>query len=384
MTEEAMIKNSINDNKPIVVCEMANYAADFYGNFMHSLFNLEKRGSGKLIYVFYKNTEKCRWAHDMIQEGKNVFFLSNKRLRGYIELRRLVKAFKIDIFHLHFTVPVIIIILLKMLNRNLKIIVHYHNLFSGLKPISFKNNLIYLVKAFLYNIFVDRICGCSRAVCEDLVNFRMNRKKCLYIDNGIAFSRLDKPCEDGKKLYKLTKKNVLMIYGTFFYTKGVDIAILSIRDIIDKYNIVLMIICQNRDFVVSQIKKTLGSVPDWILVLPSQENIAFYFKMSDVFLSPSREEGFSYALLESIYCGTLTIRSDLPGMDRGLPDELVVPVNNIPALREKIEFALNTPPDFNRSLVLAKQREYIIANFPVEKWSGEIYNLYTNVLKAGR
>jgi glycosyltransferase involved in cell wall biosynthesis len=381
-----MIQTPVNEKRPITACEMADYAADFYGNFMHSLFNLEKRAnaaSGKIIYVFYKNTEKCRWAREMIREGKNVFFLSNKRLRGYIELRRLVRAFNIDILHLHFTVPVIIIILLKILNKKPKIVVHFHNLFSGQKSITFKNNLIYIIKVFLYNIFVDRICGCSRAVYEDLVNFRMSRKKCLYIDNGIVFSRLDRPCEDGKRLYKLTEKKVLMIYGTHFYRKGVDIAILSVRDIIDKYDIILMIICQNRDFVVSQIKKTLGSVPEWILVLPSQENITFYFKMSDVFLSPSREEGFSYALLESIYCGTLTIRSDLPAMDRGLPDELVAPVNNVPALREKIKFALDPPPDFNRRRILGRQREYITANFSVEKWSGEIYSLYADVLRTG-
>jgi len=376
----------INKNKrnKLVICHLANYAPTFYGNFMASLFDLELKlnelnSDNKVIYIFYKNSKNCEWSNEMARNNKDIYFLNNPGIKGFFELNRIIKDKNVNILHLHFKFPVIILFLLKLFVPELKIIAHFHNLLSGIPSVEYKQIIKLKLKKILFNKLIDVFCGCSEAVFVDLINCGINKNKCSYIDNGIVFSRLDIKYEDGKEIYNVKNKKVIMIYGTYFYGKGVDIAINAIKDIVEKYNIVLMIICQNKDFVLEQIGKIFKFIPEWIIIVPSQENIAFYFKMSDIYLSPSREEGFSYAMLEAIYCGTPVIRSDLPGMDRKIPNEIVVPVNNIPALREKIEYTLNLSENAQQA-ILAEQKEYIVQRWNIDIWSNKIIDMYSNIV----
>jgi glycosyltransferase involved in cell wall biosynthesis len=229
---------------------------------------------------------------------------------------------------------------------------------------------------------MDIFCGCSEAVFIDLIDCGIRKHKCCYIDNGVDFSSLNNGVSNGKEIYGIKDKKVLMIYGTHFYRKGVDIAIDAIKDIVEKYNIVLMIVCQNKDFVLDQIKKMFNYIPEWIIVMPSQENIAFYFKMSDIYLTPSREEGFSYAMLESIYCGTPVIRSNIPAMDRKIPNDINVPTNDVFALRQCIELTLSLT-DSSKQTILTLQKEYIVQRWNIIIWSNKIINMYLNVINSG-
>ena len=83
-------------NDKFVVCTLANYAPPFYGNLMASLFDLEKKLkskniNNKLIYVFYDDTSHCEWAKEMLQNNKNIFFLKNKKIKGFLKLRKIIK-----------------------------------------------------------------------------------------------------------------------------------------------------------------------------------------------------------------------------------------------------------------------------------------------------
>jgi glycosyltransferase involved in cell wall biosynthesis len=351
---------------------------------MASLFDLEqklkrKNSDNNIIYVFYKNTCDCDWAKEMSQNNKNIFFLTNQKIKGYYELKKILKNNNVNILHLHFNFPVIILFLLKIFSPEIKIIAHFHNTITGMPGMGFIHKLKIKVKKMLYNKLMDLFCGCGETVFDDLIKCGMNSDRCRYIDNGIAFSRLDITIEDGKEYYNLKNKKVIMMYGREYYRKGVDVAINAIIDIAAKYSIILMIVCQNKDFIQKQIKKQLGKIPEWILVVPSREDIAYYFKMSDIYLIPSREEGFPYAQLEAIYCGILTIRSNISQTDRKMPNDLVVPVNDIIALQQKIEYVLNM--DYNtKQNILGKQKQYIVQRWNIDIWSEKIINMYLDIL----
>ena len=235
-----------------------------------------------------------------------------------------------------------------------------------------------MVKVFLCKYIFDMTCGVSEAIFIDLINSGVQRHKCCYIDNGINFSRLDIDCENGREIYKIHSKKILTIFGSSvwaFYNKGVDIAINAIKDIAEQYNIVLLIVCDNRDYVLQEIQKIFKIVPEWIIIVPSQENVVFYFKMSDIHLSPSRMEGFSYANLEAIYCETPVIRSDRPEMDRNIPNDIAFPLNDISALQKNIIRVLNQPTDIKKA-ILKKQKEYIISRWNIGVWSNKMLDMY--------
>jgi glycosyltransferase involved in cell wall biosynthesis len=122
-------------------------------------------------------------------------------------------------------------------------------------------------------------------------------------------------------------------------------------------------------------------MPDWIKLFPTTENIGEYYKMSDIFLSPSREEGFVYAIPEAIYCGSVPIRSDLPTTDWGLPYDMVVPCEDSEALREKVEYIITSLLGTEKLItMLEKNKEYVVKNFSIDSWSEEILALYKEFL----
>ena len=370
----------MKDDK-INVCILANIASPFGGgNFIASLFDLEEKlkinNDSKMIYVFYSDTSCCNWAKKMIQDNKIVYFLTNKKIKKILQLRRILQDNDINVLHLHYTFPIFLLIGLRFFFiKNLLIIAHNHMHVSHSHENSAIKNFKKNIKVILYNNTIDIVCAVSEAVYYDLLNWGIYNEKCRYIDNGIVFSRLDIKCENGKELYNIPDKKVLMIYGTAFYRKGVDISIHAIKEIVDQYNILLMIVCENEKFVSGEIKKIFNHIPDWILIVPPLDNIVFYFKMSDIYLTPSREEAFSYAMLEAIYCGTPVIRSDYPGMNRKLPHDLVVPVNDILALRQNIISLLNQS-ELDKQNILAEQKKYIIQRWNIDVWSNNIMNMY--------
>jgi glycosyltransferase involved in cell wall biosynthesis len=377
----------------IVVCEFADYAPPFMGNFIASLFNLEKRlemqnSNNKMLYIFYENAKKCEWANEMVSSGKKIFFLKNKKISILFELTKILKNNNVNILHLHFvpTIPCIMTVLyLKMICPRIKIIIHFRNTFSGLRTTTSRCNAIKSkLKQYLYRMVsklntVVKLCGVSEAVFDDLIANGIDIKKCMFIDNGIVFSRLDCKSENGKEIYGIKDKNVLMIMGTHFYRKGVDIAINAIKDIAEKHNIVLMIVCIDDNTVSEEIKKILTYVPDWIIIVQVREDIDFYFKMSDIYLAPSREEGFLNATLESIYCGTPYIRSDIPQINRNMPNENIVPVNDTIALQKAIELVLTQNPE-NKQQILKEQKEFILSRWNIDIWNSKVIDMYLDTV----
>ncbi|MDR2554012.1 MAG: glycosyltransferase family 4 protein [Fibromonadaceae bacterium] len=372
------------DGNKLVVCQFIQYATPYCGNFMYSLFDLEKKikernDGSEIIYVFYKNTINCQWAKEMLQTNKKIFFLTNKTIKGFLELRKILKDNKVNILHFHMTFPFLILFLSKLFYLHIKMISHFHTeLYGNSASSPIVRRIKKIIKVFLCKYIFDMACGVSEAIFIDLINSGVRREKCCYIDNGIDFSRLDIDCENGREMYKIHDKKILTIFGSSvlaFYNKGVDIAINAIKDIAEQYGIALVIVCDNRDYVLQEIQKIFKFVPKWIIIAPSQENVVFYFKMSDIHLSPSRMEGFSYANLEAIYCGTPVIRSDRPEMDRNIPDDIIFPLNDISALQKSIISVLNQAPDAKKA-ALKKQREYIVSRWNIGIWSNKMLNMY--------
>jgi len=379
------------DSDKLVVCQFMQYATPYCGNFMYSLFDLEKKikernDGSEMIYVFYKNTLNCQWAKEMLQNKKKIFFLTNKTIKGFLELRKILKDNEVNILHFHMTFPFLILFLLKLFHLHIKMITHLHiELYGNSASSPIVRRIKKMIKIFLCKHIFDMACGVSEAIFTDLIHSGVQKHKCCYIDNGIDFSRLDIDCENGREMHKLHDKKVLTIFGSSvwaFYNKGVDIAINAIKDIAEQYSIALVIVCDNKDYVLQEIQKIFKSSPEWIIIAPSQENVVFYFKMSDIHLSPSRMEGFSYANLEAIYCGTPVIRSDRPEMDRNIPDDMVFHLNDIPALQKSVIDVLNRPTDIKEA-TLKKQREYIVSRWNVGVWSNKMLDMYLQPAKIG-
>jgi glycosyltransferase involved in cell wall biosynthesis len=75
------------------------------------------------------------------------------------------------------------------------------------------------------------------------------------------------------------------------------------------------------------------------------DNIYEYYKAMDIFLLPSRSEGFSLALLEAASCGLPIIASDIPGNDEFVEDRKNGLLFNISKPEELIDGILELTRD---------------------------------------
>ena len=371
-----------NEEKTVVI--LADYAAEYKGNFLTSLFNLENKLKSEnisIVYIFPEKAKKREWIPEMEDTGKIILFMSGKLWDDISVIRQVIKNFNPAICHVHFSGRISRQIFFRLFSfGKIKIIRHWHSTVTKLSTGWKKVLKIYLLR-FKYG-FVSFHCGCGKAVYEDMLLY-FNRKKCGYITNCIDFLRLNSmPNGNGKKDYGFEKNIVCMMFASFFFVKGCDIAIEAIMQIHEKYKIKLILICSKKasSDVFENIVKICGNKPDWIAIVPTREDIRYYYNMSDIVLSPSRYEGFAYVLPEAVYCEALPIRSDLSALDHGHEKEFVVPVGDVNALRRAIIDVISLPRE-KKTEIIKKQRDLVVVNFPIEKWSNEIVTLYKNFIR---
>lgn len=363
----------------MVVCEFIDYLALYPGNFMRTLFRLDrtlKQSGGSLIYLLPKGGQKLGWVQKMQEEGNKVYFLTGAFVKDIFLLRRIVKENSVDIIHGHFLTAKLYARLF-VLKRICKIrtICHFHNL-NRLGA-----SLRIRVRNFLCENAFDQFCGCGEAVYKNLLEAGLNKGKCSYITNAIDFTRLDISFEKSlKEELELEKSNVMLILRTHYYRKGVDIAIQAIKDMADDMNVTLLIVCSNKEFVVKEIKKQFGVCPSWVHIMPPSDDVAYYYKGVDVFLSPSRSEGLTYALIEAIYCGTMVIRSNIETQDWKLPIEEVCEPDDVISLQDSIKKVLALSVE-ERKAIVEEQKRYILANYSLELWVQDVQQMYLNLIQ---
>ena len=128
---------------------------------------------------------------------------------------------------------------------------------------------------------------------------------------------------------------------------------------------------------------TFGLTEDKIIMPGFIDNIYEYYKAMDIFLLPSRSEGFSLALLEAAASGLPIIASDIPGND-----EFIVHQKN------GLLFNVNKPDELYQSIMqlssdrnltneygdLAKEK--FLKEFTFERYSGKLNNFFNEAYSA--
>ena len=120
------------------------------------------------------------------------------------------------------------------------------------------------------------------------------------------------------------------------------------------------------------------------LLLPERfvEDVRPWLWASDIFVMPSREEGFSIALLEALAAGLPTIVSDIAPFTEIIRDGengLVAKKNNVEAFARALKRMLDMSPEQRNQLVQNAQK--LINNFTPEATAQKTLAVYEKVLK---
>lgn len=224
-------------------------------------------------------------------------------------LRKVIKKFKPDIIHYHWANPYPAAVLLAVIPKDVKLIIHWHmdiikqrKIYRFIKPIETR-----LLKR------ADMVVVTSPQYREGSVPLQPFRDKVRVVPNGIDESALKLP--SGKKIdaiqRKYNKKKIVFFVGRHVLYKGLEYLIEAEKRVKSDCVFViagdgplthqLMVSCQSkRVFFVGRL---------------SDEMLNRYYYASSVFAFPSitKNEAFGMALAEAMYCYTPAVTFTIPG-----------------------------------------------------------------------
>lgn len=363
------------------ILHIMNYAASYRGNFMDSLSSLDERISEdglKNIYLFTKDAEAegpMSWINEMKKQGEAVYFLSENRSKDAKLIRNLCKEKNVTAIHTHFiTMQQYLAVYQASFGKKIPMIMHMHNHSKEAKnPI--KNSL----RRFLYGKCT--MIACSESVYHSLERDYPKNEK-YAVDNGVNFSRLDKYEKLTGATYGIeNSEGVFLIFGFDFFRKGVDLAVKALQNLNKKGHSYILLISLSTNFeqVEKNIVDILGEVPSWIKVIPARNDVASLYNMADLFLSPSREEGLPYSVVEAGYSSCGVVMSDISAQKYlKIPYGHWFESENVEDFEQKIQIALEQHKEKLEHWEDAKEK--MRENYALDSWSEQIIKLYRKIL----
>jgi glycosyltransferase involved in cell wall biosynthesis len=170
--------------------------------------------------------------------------------------------------------------------------------------------------------------------------YKISRHKILTLYNDISLDRfypLSKQDKENCKESVLdTNKRIMLFVHTFNECRGTDLLPLIAKKIKDNnLNVIIAAIGRPGDYS-SQLDQEIkaNNLQDYLINLGEVANkdIVKYYQLADLFLMPSRGEGFPRVLLEAMACGCPALAFEVGGVANILPDntieELLIPLDN--------------------------------------------------------
>lgn len=175
-------------------------------------------------------------------------------------------------------------------------------LFEDYPDVYGKKSIIYIKMHISFLRKMDRVVGCSKSVYQQMKSYIPN---ITYIENGIDMATSNSLVT--RTELNLPEKGVIYIYtGQLRERKNV---IWLIKEFI-KYH------CENEYLVIlgKGVDKTAcENVSDEnVYILGFKKNVKDFLKVSDIFISASKSEGFSISVLEALENGLGLFLSNIP------------------------------------------------------------------------
>lgn len=180
-----------------------------------------------------------------------------------------------------------------------------------------------IIGAIIYNLYNDYVLACSNGVAKNLIKSGFRKKKVKVIYNCIEVpENLESISGDIiRQKYQFEGKVVLGL-STWFHKerKGFDILFKAFSQLDEKFVLLIVGIPESIQEDANKYAESFGINRNWIFMPGYIDNIWEYYKAMDIFLLPSRSEGFSLALLEAAAAKLPIVASNIPGNDEFIED----------------------------------------------------------------
>ena len=290
-------------------------------------------------------------------------------LRSVAVVAKELKKNNIDVIHIHTPALSFIPIILR---RKFVKTVHIKDL-----------ALSFLDKKASHEIVISR-----ETYDEAIRKFHYKENEITLIFNGVAESFAKTISNNDKNNFKETKnipkdKIIIGIVGSVQYRKGHDILLEAVSQLRNdlKNKVHLIILGEGSETEEIWLKDLIKkfNLESTISKFGFQDPKSYYDIM-DIFVLPSRLEGFPLVAIEAMMSNCCVIRSDTEGAyDQIEPGVSGILFKNesIAELTKQLEFAINNEPE--RIKIAAVGREYALDNFTAEKMTEKTIAVYEKI-----
>lgn len=304
------------------------------------------------------------YVHKLIRQSKN------RKLHYIKQILEIVDRHKIEAVHVHQGTLMPFYALIKALRPRLRFYFTVHDTYI-FSELSKKNK-------FLAKNVCNKIIAISDAVSRDIVMNRVPRSKIVRVYNGTDFSRFA-VVEKKDHIEKLVK--IVNVARFFPKKKGQDLLIRAGAILKEQgYDFSIAFAggeTESSPNAIQEMKKLAESlnVADRIEFMGNVTDVPGFLKGADVFVIPSRYEGFGISAVEALACGIPCVASDIPGLNEVVNDkklgELFV-MGNADDLAEKLMQVIDSFPDYNPIQI----RENAIKRFSIEAMAKQLESVY--------
>lgn len=390
-------QDCLEHNIPQSVIHAADFASTYGGNFIASLRMLHDvcSDAGLRLVLVVPPSAKCRgWAQDWMNEGRSVHFVSPTPAASTLtctrELAKIAAKEDALIIHTHFTqydVPAWLASGWLGLRRlHPKVVWHKHSDF----PVrhTFARSVKDRVK-FRWMGRSAHIIGVSEKVIQDALAAGFPSASMCIIPNGVDTRRATTPTSARAEmlvpLHLQAGESVVLLFGWSPEVKGVDLAMDAVRQLAREGEKVVLAAVGTQEMV-DFIQKRLetNEAPSWLRILAPSESVANLYQIADIFLSASRNEGFSYSVGEAMSWGMPVVLSDIPGVGwaKQAPGAVFFPAGDSKSLADSLRTVLHWSSQ--QRAVSAGARDFVAERFDVARWANRVMAFYRKLLDIER
>ncbi|MFZ5516865.1 MAG: glycosyltransferase family 4 protein [Candidatus Zhuqueibacterota bacterium] len=221
-----------------------------------------------------------------------------------------------------------------------------------------------------YNLWLDLNVACGKGVARSLIVRGILPSKVRVVYNGIEpYSGNIKPIQKSELGCDADCHIIGMSAWFHPKRKGFDILFKALSQGLPlPYKIMFLGIVDEHRAQVQQMAQRYGIEPNAFIFPGYVENTWRYYQAMDVFVLPSREEGFSLSLLEAMTCRLPCIASNIPGNNEAIQHDVtgkLFPIHRPNLLRDALIELLTDSSKAARIGEAACQR--VLNNFTIEK-----------------
>lgn len=347
------------------------------------VLSLAKHFSGAIAV----GTKNNRLFQEATQAGLETYPLSHLKrainpwsdFLAILEIRQLIKDLKPDIVHLNSSKAGVLGSFASV-GLKIKVIYTAHG-FVFNEPRFWPVKTFFLALEKVASSYRDYIIAVSEADRALGLKFGLiTTDKISVVYNGIAPINFLSSGEARLKLNLTADKIIIGTVANFYKTKGLDILIEAVSllpaDLVEKCRFVILGDGPEKNnirLMLENLELTkLFTLPGGI------ENADIYVKAFDVFVLPSRKEGFPYVILEAMQAGLPIVATDVGGVKEALGDAgILTPPEDPVKLAEAITNLINNH-DLREALSAKALKQS--QNFTEEKMLAETEKIYRRLL----